>query len=387
MPDDYRCLHTFVYKGQPEARHRLALDAPEAGNRYVVYETRSGQARLGLFWHAADGDLVLSARLGGSWETLTRWPQARGPLVVDLDIEPDGLFLHSGAQTLRLSLDGDRFGRLQRVMGNGGWRLHARAGVSTFPADIRPVEDPDDPRLAAFARATGPVIVDAGAYNGQDTEHYLACGERVLAIEANANLAARLAHAFADDIRDGRLLVLNMAVGEREGRSLFYTNAASEEWSSLNSGLAARRHGGRVATVTEITLSRLLLRFDRVSYLKLDIEGLDYRALADLAMARVQPEILSLELAAQGQKITKVMQAATRLGYSRFALIDQSVISGMRRPERACRAGLPERFEAGSSGPHGDDLPVAWVGAEEIASHDFTSAPPEAWFDLHMTTG
>lgn len=387
MPGEYRCLHTFVYKGQPEARHRLVLDEPEAGNRYVVYETRAGHLRLGLFWHAADGDLVLSARLGDAWETLARWPHRRGPLVVDLDIEPDGLFLTSGDHTLRLPLEAGRFGRLQRVMGNGGWRLHARAGVSTFPAAIRPVEDPDDPRLAAFAGAAGPVVVDAGAYNGQDTEHYLACGERVLAIEANAGLAARLAHAFAADIREARLLVLNMAVGEREGRSLFYSNAASEEWSSLNAGLAARRQGGRVTTVTEITLSRLLARFDRVSFLKLDIEGLDYRALADLAMAGVRPDFLSLELAAQGQKVTKVLQAAARLGYTHFALIDQGGVPAMERPRRAQDAGLPALFEAGSSGPHGPDIPAGWVSAEEVAAHDFAATPPETWYDLHMTTG
>ena len=65
------------------------------------------------------------------------------------------------------------------------------------------------------------LIFDVGTHKGQDSDFYLKLGYRVVAVEANPALADELRHRFREAIADGRLILVDKAVGEMQARSAF----------------------------------------------------------------------------------------------------------------------------------------------------------------------
>jgi hypothetical protein len=56
------------------------------------------------------------------------------------------------------------------------------------------------------------LIYDVGMHDGRDTAHYLRCGYRVVAVEANPELVAAAEKRFGDVIAAGRLTIVPKAV-------------------------------------------------------------------------------------------------------------------------------------------------------------------------------
>ena len=59
------------------------------------------------------------------------------------------------------------------------------------------------------------LVFDVGANTGEDTAAFLARGLRVVAVEANPKLCADMRARFADEISDGRLVVVDKAISGR----------------------------------------------------------------------------------------------------------------------------------------------------------------------------
>ena len=56
------------------------------------------------------------------------------------------------------------------------------------------------------------LISDIGMNDGRDAAYYVSKGYRVVAIEADPTLAEQGQHRFSDDIRAGRVTVLNVGI-------------------------------------------------------------------------------------------------------------------------------------------------------------------------------
>ena len=74
------------------------------------------------------------------------------------------------------------------------------------------------------------LVFDLGFHRGEDTDHYLAIGHRVVAVEANPSLAEDGRQRFAAEISSGQLQLIHAAVvghkrrgqlGERQVEILF----------------------------------------------------------------------------------------------------------------------------------------------------------------------
>ena len=63
------------------------------------------------------------------------------------------------------------------------------------------------------------LVFDLGFHRGEDTDHYLAMGHRVVAVEANPSLAKQGRERFAAAISSGELTLIHAAV-LGEGRAL-----------------------------------------------------------------------------------------------------------------------------------------------------------------------
>src|SRR5215813_3894187 len=85
------------------------------------------------------------------------------------------------------------------------------------------------------------LIFDVGVNNGDDTAYYLGSGFRVVGIEANPEMIAVCEKRFREQLKDGRLTLLNIAIADEDGSCEFYISEGNRGvWSSLDAHLAAR---------------------------------------------------------------------------------------------------------------------------------------------------
>lgn len=163
------------------------------------------------------------------------------------------------------------------------------------------------------------LIVDLGLNTGGSTRRFLSLPRnfRVVAVEANPRLidAAMNAGDLAPHLRNGRLKLVHAAIrAEKDppGNATFYVNRKSDQWSSFIKS-AGCRTGQKpnleadppdsacfkvsVPTISCAELLRTLAAIKKIYYLKIDIEGMDYTCLSELARFPVtwRPKFVSIE--------------------------------------------------------------------------------------------
>jgi hypothetical protein len=96
--------------------------------------------------------------------------------------------------------------------------------------------------------------------------------------------------------------------------------------------------------------------------MKVDIEGMDSVCLEGLLSVEEKPKYISVEASATSIKDTFTqLHLLDRLGYTRFKIVPQLNITEQRCPDPA-REGIfvDHRFEGGSSGLFGEEVPGEW---------------------------
>ena len=217
------------------------------------------------------------------------------------------------------------------------------------------------------------LIFDFGLHQGEDTDFYLRKGFRVVAFEANPQLAEACRQRFASAIAERQLVIVEGAIvaGDRPrdaSRSVtFYVNKDRSIWGTTNKGWAERNaslgHLSDLIAVPAVDLERVFVENGIPYYMKIDIEGCDMVCLRALENFRYHPSYVSLEsnktsLAGIGEEL----EVLTALGYGRFKVIEQSSISLVQHPPKPPREGnyVEHQFEHGSSGLFGAELPGHW---------------------------
>ena len=241
----------------------------------------------------------------------------------------------------------------------------------------------------APAQRNAQLIFDVGMHVGQDTDFYLRKGFNVIAIEANPILAAKAEERFKCALREARLTILNVGIGETRGRAEFHVNLELSEWSSFKPATASRGMPTAPVSVEMVTIGDVVRKFGTPCYLKIDIEGLDGAAVKGLASCLVKPRYVSFE---NGE--ISLFDTLIGFGYTRFKFINQAEVPSFKCPTPA-REGetIDYTFVYGASGPFGDDTPGDWLAAEAmrpilqkhkaaLASGSY-DAVKDGWFDLH----
>jgi FkbM family methyltransferase len=217
------------------------------------------------------------------------------------------------------------------------------------------------------------LIYDLGMHEGLDTEFYLAKGFRVVAVEANPELAEAARRKFAAAIRDRRLTIVESAIASRAGTVPFYRNTANSEWGTIDAGFVARNErfgaASEVVDVPAITFAELLAQHGVPYYAKIDIEGADNLCIAAIEQAQDRPRYVSFETAGPSrfQETFLALASLVRSGYRSFQLANQGRLRGIRLPEPA-REGqyVDHRFRTGSSGPFGAELASRWLPLDAL---------------------
>jgi FkbM family methyltransferase len=279
------------------------------------------------------------------------------------------------------------------------------------------------------------LIYDVGMHHGEDTEFYLASGFRVLAIDADPDLAKKASEHFRDAIESGRLTILNVGLADQASVEKFWICESNSAWNSFDISIASRdgspHHSIDVPTQR---FDEILRQFGIPIYVKIDIEGRDELCLNALQHTPI-PKFISAEDGGPDPetRIPRVLAAMNSLGYRYFNLVSQRDFRPLfrRRGSRykpsliertvnsaaygrlrvpllsklaeplTYRSALARRnggreFRLGSSGPWGNCIPGGWVSFDEacrLHSHirDEHFSDPEAntwsfWCDWHATT-
>jgi FkbM family methyltransferase len=262
------------------------------------------------------------------------------------------------------------------------------------------------------------LIYDVGLHDGRDTRHYLDCGFRVVAVEANPALVAAARQEFAEEIASGRLVIVGAAIASKEGMAPFWVNESVTEWSSLDEAEGAREGTRAHAVIVDsVTLGSLVEEYGVPYYLKIDIEGASKDCLLAISSADL-PAYVSVEA-----HTAAYLGLLNMLGYDEFKLIDQRshrAVAGyepprIRRwrrysgvvasPARSAARRLPGARRAyrtvvrtpppaeasaalstfGTSGPFAEDTDGEWRSMDDVAL-DFLllrSSDTSSWCDFH----
>lgn len=214
------------------------------------------------------------------------------------------------------------------------------------------------------------LIFDLGLHTGEDTEFYLAKGFRVVAVEANPTLCAKVGTRLAAAVADGRLMIVNRAIAEQPGEITFFENEFSA-WGTVDPAWAERNRRlgftSRECTVVATTMAELLAEYGTPYYTKIDIEGMDMVALRGFIGVESRPKFVSIESdKVSFQSLRKEFETFVGLGYDRFKLVSQRDVPKQALPNPPLEGTYVERtFELGASGTFGDETPGTWVSADE----------------------
>ena len=239
-------------------------------------------------------------------------------------------------------------------------------------------------------------IYDIGANTGEDTAFYLAKGFDVVAVEADPALVDALNTRFAAEIAAGRLAVEGSAICDMTGEATFFVNDFNE-WSSLvEDGQATRHFTHRRITVPTLSLPDLLARYGPARYVKMDIEGSEGPALAQLTRDDPLPRYLSVEVHKDWRE---VLQMLRDLGYEAFQMIRQGKghLADAPVPAREGR-DVAQTFVNAQSGVFGRDLePGAWMDGPGLLAHvvaetrlaqdRLARGEKRGWHDIHCRLG
>lgn len=213
------------------------------------------------------------------------------------------------------------------------------------------------------------LIYDIGAHKGEDSEFYLKLGYRVVAIEANPDLADALCRRFSSEIAEGRYIVVAKAIAPTSGEITFFINRDNTAWSTADPEWAKRNVGlgttSEEVTVAAVPMAEIMREHGVPHYVKIDVEGADMLCVEGLGEAKGRPAYVSIESdKTDWQGLVREFDVLESLGYTQFKAVNQRKHrSGTYRNRHG--STVDHTFGHGASGPFGDALSGEWLGREE----------------------
>ena len=235
------------------------------------------------------------------------------------------------------------------------------------------------------------LIYDIGMHDGKDSEFYLLKGFRVVAVEADPELCRTAGERLHEFVASDQLTIINRAIASGRGPVTFYRTSVSgwgtvvPEWKA---DMERRGLTSDPVAVEGITLADLLNEYGHAFYAKLDIEGMDRRALESLVESPVRPSYVSIETTFARDPDFAVVEAdletLRRLGYDRFKIIDQTAVLQQVPPRRASAGRyIPFEFAEGASGLFGEETAGEWHSAE-AALAEFRRMMRTKWLQMRL---
>lgn len=221
--------------------------------------------------------------------------------------------------------------------------------------------------------ATGDLVFDFGLHRGEDTHYYLAKGFRVVAFEADPNLAGACRQRFADEIDAGRLNIVEGAVAPASaGEEIVFYVSDKSVWGTTDANWVERNRRAGVQAheirARRVDLADVLKQFGVPHYMKIDIEGADKHVLEVLASQPARPKFISMESEMVNfNDLLDELQTLRKLGYRRFRAVQQEYIPGTTlNLHRLDGSRFTYTFPMDASGPFGDEIAGEWLDFDGV---------------------
>lgn len=246
-------------------------------------------------------------------------------------------------------------------------------------------------------------VFDIGMYDGADSAYYLQSGYRVVAVEANPELAQRANEKFATEIASGQMICVNAAIStSRDPVDLVLSGADPGSSSVFGDRVAHKLPIGSI-TVPGMTMQDLLSRYGEPFYVKVDIEGADRICVLSFNSEN-RPEYLSFEV---GDDVEELIEHARKIGFGKFKIVSQTSFRELANQDclydRITRRFVRElgyadcrqirragRFfiSGHSSGPGPWESDGDWCSADNSLSRwrqAKATGTLSGWYDIHAT--
>jgi FkbM family methyltransferase len=232
------------------------------------------------------------------------------------------------------------------------------------------------------------LILDFGANDGSNLSYYLEKAEKVIAIEANPDLCRQMENLFSQEILDGSLVIVNVAIIPHSDNKLcfenerlidFWINKSNSEISSaiepkLN---PADFYKVEVPALTILEFLRIYVsNKDEILFCKIDIEGLDNLVLHDLFQASIFPKFVSAEAQDMGT-FSQLVSSGHYNSFNYRSATDMAHGSILGK----FRNGSAKKARYGRAGLFGEDLADGWHDAVETGL--IMSLRGYGWNDIH----
>lgn len=233
------------------------------------------------------------------------------------------------------------------------------------------------------------LIIDVGMHTGRDTEFYLKKGFHVVSVEANPSLVEAGKAKFSEYIADGRLVIHDVAIADKEGEIEFFINDKHDDWGTTSKTFAERNeklgtHNTPV-TVKCATFESILQQYEVPYYVKIDIEGADILCLHALKTVKRKPKYVSIEAALGSFEETfSELAILYELGYRQFKIVNQIANHKVRCLNPPLEGLYVDyQFDGTCSGPFGEESPGEWMTLEQT----FDRYRPLIWEQARFGAG
>lgn len=223
------------------------------------------------------------------------------------------------------------------------------------------------------------IIYDLGANCGQNIEYYLLKADRVVAVEANPELADVIRNEHSAAIAEGRLTVVNAVVTiERTGRTPFYI-ASHNVLSQLDTPADLR--GFTQVELDAINIIDLIDQHGEPWYIKIDLEFYDNKILTALFAYDIRPPFISAEI--HNIQVLDLLYRAG--GYRKFKYVNGGQVVENNPALVQELSGNTREYHciAHSAGPMGEDIKGPWLTIDELHQHRGPGWNL-GWYDIHV---
>jgi FkbM family methyltransferase len=230
-------------------------------------------------------------------------------------------------------------------------------------------------------------IIDFGANRGQNLEYFLKRADLVIAVEANPILCEFIEKEFANYIANGKLIVENCAVSEKDSNEglAFYIHKSRDLLStSLNQELNPNYKKIPIKGKTPGTIIQEHTKpTDSFLYAKFDLEGFDATALNAMVGQGYVSDFISIE----SHTVDSLVAILNIREVKGLKLLEGTDI--VKKYSSVDILTLNETiekfsFKLHSSGPFGDDIAGEWMDKRIFL--DYFLLKRFGWKDIHATT-
>jgi len=227
------------------------------------------------------------------------------------------------------------------------------------------------------------IIFDFGANTGEDIEYYLNRTSRVIAVEADPSLALIIKNKFAEQILNGKLVLVNKVLTDNDVPKVdFYLHKTNPGLNQFQQPSIEMLEKFTVVELEAINVVSLVTKFASQSlpplYCKIDLEGFDLHILRALFNNGMYPIYLSAEC--HTFEIASLIIATDK--YEAFNLVEgESVPKFSYASNLSPGSSAMKQFRSFSAGPFGNDIPKGWLTKNAILAQLNLFGP--GWKDFH----